>query len=76
MLGYISLVFTSFVSSPHHMGHSMDPGMGMGIGIGMHMGIVSARRLREMVERVFRRQVCARRLREQPARSTCASSFS
>ena len=35
MLGYISLVFTSFVSSPHHMGHAMGPGMGMGIGMGM-----------------------------------------
>lgn len=34
MLGYISLVFTSFVSSPHHMGHAMGPGMGIGIGMG------------------------------------------
>ena len=34
MLGYISLVFTSFVSSPHHMGHAMGPGMGIGMGMG------------------------------------------
>ena len=30
MLGYIYVVFTSFVASPHHMGHAMGPGMGMG----------------------------------------------
>lgn len=29
MLGYIYVVFTSFVAPPHHMGHAMGPGMGM-----------------------------------------------
>lgn len=34
MLGHISLVFTSLISSPHHMGHAMGPGMGPGMGMG------------------------------------------
>ena len=34
MCGYISVVFTSFVASPHHTGHAMGPGMGIGMGMG------------------------------------------